>query len=92
MIQKVKLSQGQILTKNNILTYLTRARNGYDYCRFELKYGVYITIAFFRDNSFDIMTNSRQYGLWSDIQNIRRTMGLTTLTDMVFRWIQVYNR
>ena len=92
MIQKVKLTQGQILTKDNIQTCLIRARNGHDYCRFELKFGMYITIAFFKDNTCDIMTNSRALGLWTDIQNARKARSVTLLTDMVFRWIQVYNR
>lgn len=92
MIQKIKLKQGQILTKDNIRTYLNRARNGYDYCRFDMKYGIYITIAFFRDGTHDIMTNSRSLSLWTDIQNIRNQRGVLMIADAVFRWIQVYNR
>lgn len=91
MIQKVKLHQGQILTKDNIQQYLTRARNGYDYCRFELKLGTYITVAFFRDNTIDIMTNNRSLQLWNDIQNARRFRGITQLVPYVFRWLKVYN-
>jgi len=92
MIQKVKLNQGQILTKDNVSTYLTRARTGYDYCRFEMKLGTYITIAFFRDMSFDIMTNSRTIQLWQDIQIVRNTKSINQLTDYVFNWIHRYNR
>lgn len=92
MIQKIKLTQGQILTKNNINDVITRARNGYDYCLFELKYSIYIRIAFFRDNSFDIMTNSRNLSLWQDIESLRRIKSVTALTDALFRWIQVYNK
>ena len=91
MIQKVKLKQGQTLTKDNIQQYLTRARNGGDYCRFELKHGTYITIAFFKDFTYDIMTNNRSLQLWIDIQNARKLRGITTLVPYVFRWIQLYN-
>lgn len=92
MIQKVKLNRGQILTKDNISSCLTKARNGNDYCRFELKFGMYITIAFFKDNTFDVMTNSRSISLWNDIQNLRKLRGVIIITDYVFRWIQEYNR
>ena len=91
MIQKVKLHRGQILTKDNIQQYLTRARNGCDYCRFDMKQGTYILIAFFKDNTYDIMTNNRSLQLWVDIQNVRNLRGLTHLVPYVFRWIQVYN-
>lgn len=91
MVQIVKLKQGQTLTENNILQYLTRARNGYDYCRFEFKFGTYITIAFFKDLSYDIMTNSRNLSLWNDIQLLRRQPGITALVPYVCRWIKVYN-
>lgn len=92
MIQKVKLTRAQVLTKTNIREYLTRARNGYDYCRFEMKFGTYITVAFFRDNTYDIMTNNRSISLWNEIQSVKRIRSLNTLTDYMFRWIQVYNR
>lgn len=92
MIQKLKLHQGQTLTKNNIREMLNRARVNYDYFRLELKYGNYITIAFFRDNTFDVMTNNRSAALWADIKFVRNTRGLTALTDMVFKWIREYNR
>lgn len=92
MIQKVKLTQGQILTKDNLKTYLTRAKSGYDYCKISMKYGTYITVAFFRDNSYDIMTNNRSVSLWNEIQSVRRIRSMNTLIDYMFRWIQVYNR
>lgn len=92
MIQKVKLTQGQILTKDNIITHLNRARNGYDYCRFDMKHGTYITIAFFRDGSVDLMTNNRSLSLWTDISNARKLRSTSALADLVFRWIQVYNK
>ena len=92
MIQKVKLNQGQILTKRNIEDVLRKARIGYDYCRFDLKYGTYIIIAFFRDNTYDVMTNNRSQSLWTDINYIRRTRGFNALVDIVFKWIREYNR
>lgn len=91
MVQKVKLHQGQTLTVNNIQQYLTRARSGFDYCRFELKMGTYITIAFFRDNSYDIMTNNRSLQLWIEIQEARKYRGINMLAPYVFRWIKVLN-
>lgn len=92
MIQKVKLYQGQTLTKDNIMTYLNRARTGYDYFRIDMKGGMYITITFFRDNSFDIMTNSRNLSLWRDIEYVKRNRGITILGNLVFNWIRDYNR
>lgn len=92
MIQKVKLNRGQILTKDNIQQILTKARNGCDYCRIDLKYGTYITVAFFKDMTFDIMTNIRNVALWNEIENVRRQRGVIVIADYVFRWIQVYNK
>lgn len=92
MIQKIKLNQGQILTKDNIRTVLFKARTTYDYCRFDMKYGTYIIVAFFRDNTFDIMTNNRSISLWNDIRYVRTTKGITILTDIIFKWIREYNR
>lgn len=92
MIQKVKLRQGQIITKDNIIEYLNRARTGYDYFRLDMKQGVYITIAFFKDNTFEVMTNSRNLSLWRDIEYVKRTKGTTVLSNLVFKWVQEYNR
>lgn len=92
MIQKVKLNRGQILTKSNVEHVLTKARNGSDYCRFDLKYGTYITVAFFKDMTFDIMTNIRNINLWNEIQSARRQRGIIVIADYLFRWIQVYNK
>ena len=92
MIVKLKLNQGQVLTKEKIRKSLTKAKSTYDYCRIDMKHGIYITIAFFRDNTYDIMTNCRNIGLWNEINNARRLRSVTGLTDYVFSWIQVYNR
>lgn len=92
MIQKVKLHRGQILTKTNIEQYLIKARSGCDYCRFELEHDIYITIAFFKDFSYDIMTNHRSIMLWTDIQAARKTRSLSFLVSYIFRWIRQYNR
>lgn len=91
-IQKVRLTPSQVLTKDNIKNILYKARAGSDYCRIEMKVGRYITIAFFKDNTLDIMTNIWQLSLHNEIQTIRNTRSVTMLADYVFRWIQVYNR
>lgn len=92
MIQKLKLAPRQVLTKDNVRHSLERARSTYDYCRIYMKNGKYITIAFFRDNSCDIMTNIHNYGLWHEIEFVRRTPVITLIADYVFNWIQRYNR
>lgn len=92
MIQKLKLSRSQPLTKTNIQDLLQKARAGNDYCSFQLKFGTYIKIAFFRDNTYDICTNIRNLALWQEINYVRLQRGLPILTDYVFKWIQVYNR
>ena len=92
MIQKVRLNQSQVLTKENIKNLLYKARAGSDYCRIEMKMGRYITIAFFKDNTLDIMTNIYNISLWTELKQVRTNRSLTQLTDYLFRWIQVYNR
>lgn len=92
MIKKIHLNRGQILTKDNILTTLRQARLGYDYCKFQMKYGTYIIVAFFKDNTFQVFTNNRSLQLWNEIQIVIRQRGLLMLADYIFRWIQVYNR
>lgn len=92
MIQKIKLAPHQILTKDNIKTLLYRARAGSDYFRVDMKMGRYVTVAFFKDNTLDIMTNIYQISLWNEIRHIRLTRSMMELTDYIFRWIQVYNR
>ena len=92
MIQKVRLNPSQVLTKENIKNLLYKARAGSDYCRIEMKMGRYITIAFFKDNTLDIMTNIYNISLWTELKQVRTNRSLTQLTDYLFRWIQVYNR
>ena len=92
MIQKVRLTPSQILTKDNIRNLLYKARAGSDYCRIDMKMGRYITVAFFKDNTLDIMTNIYNISLWNEIRHIRTTRSVVLLTDYIFRWIQVYNR
>lgn len=92
MIQKIKLTPHQVLTNDNIKNILYKARSGYDYCRFDMKMGRYITIAFFKDNSLDIMTNIYQLALWAEIRNARTTKSIVMLANYLFRWIQIYNR
>ena len=92
MIQKIKLARGQTLTKDNIRSAWHRARSSYDYCRIDMKYGMYIIVAFFKDQTFDVMTNNRSLSLWTDIKLVRNTRGITVLTNMIFRWIREFNR
>lgn len=92
MIQKIKLTPSQVMTKDNIQKALEKARAGYDYCRIDMKFSRYILIAFFKDNTFDVMTNVYQPMLFNEIRNVRMSHGLTMLTNYIFRWIQVYNR
>lgn len=92
MIQKVTLSRGQVLTKDNILKILNNARSSFEYARFKFGNGIYITVSYYRDSSIEVFTNSRDIGLWAQIQSIRGSYSQTRVADFVFRWINSLNK
>lgn len=92
MIKKVKLLRGQILTKDNILDILKTARSGYDFAKFTFYNNTYISIEFHRDYTVDVMTNSRDLMLWTEIEALRRIMYRPdTTAEFLFRWIRKLN-
>lgn len=92
MIQKVNLPKKHVLTTSDIERILNSARSSYDYAKFIFPSNIYITVAYFRDGSIEIFTNSRDIGLWGAIQNLRSTHTQTRIVDFIFRWIQYLNK
>lgn len=92
MIQKITLSKGNILTKSNLRQILDSARSTYQYARFDLHKGIYITIQYNRDNTIEVFTNSRDINLWQQIKFLRGGYSQTKIIDFIFRWINQINK
>lgn len=92
MIEQLTTTKGQIVTVENIFTMLNSARSTNDYAKFIVSNGTYITIDFHRDHTISISTNSRDIGLWTRIESLRNNYSQTRLSDMVFYWINFWNR
>ena len=92
MIQKISLSKGQILTRNEIAQILNGARSTFTYAKVTLWDKNYLTITFNRDNTIEIATSSRELSLWNQIKSLRTNYTQTRLVDFMFRWINTQNR
>lgn len=80
------------MTKDNIQRTLNNARSTFQYARFDMGTGDYITINYSKDQKIEIMTNSRNIALWNQIEIMRRSYTQMRLVDFVFRWINTLNR
>ena len=92
MIQLVKLSRGQILTKSEITKILNNARSTYQYAKISLSNKLYLTVTYNRDNTIEISTNSRDLDLWNQIQIVKRTYTQARVIEYMFRWINKLNK
>lgn len=93
MVQQVRLNRGQVLTKDNILSTLSRARSGYNYAKFTMHNDIYITVFFNRDMTVEVTTNTRDLMLWNQIKNARmNNVPVSRLADLVFNWINMLNK
>jgi len=92
LIQKIKLNRGQILTRDNVRNILNRARMTFDYARFDLFNKFYITINFNRDRTITIATNTRDYGIWRQIDFLRTSYTVERLTEFVFSALNVLSK
>lgn len=91
MNQIVTISRGQTLTRSRLSNILNSAKSTYDYARFNLHNGIYVTISFFKDNTIEIMTNSRDIIMWQQIKTLRSTYTMSLLLDFLVRWINKIN-
>lgn len=92
MIQIVKLSKGQILTKSEITNILNSARSTFQYAKISLSNGLYITVNYNKDNTIEISTNTRDLELWNQIQIVKRSYTQARIIEYVFRWINKLNK
>lgn len=86
------IKRGQIVTRRQIEDILRDARNMYHYAKFNFYNGIYISVTFYKDNSIDIMSNSRNLVLWQNINQLRISHSQQRVVDFIFRWINNFNR
>jgi len=89
MIQKINVSKGQVLTRENIKMVLDSARSNYQYARFNLPNGIYLNVTYNRDQTIEISTNSRRIDLYQQIVVMRRSYTQIRLVTFMFRWINL---
>lgn len=92
MIQIVKLSKGQILTKSELTNILNSARSTFQYAKISLSNGMYLTINYNKDNTIEIATNTRDLELWNQIQIVKRSYTQARVIEYAFRWINKLNK
>jgi len=93
MIQTVTVKKGKPISKQEIQYALTRARSTYDYAKFILPNGKYITVNFMKDNSYEIATNVReQYQLFYDIKITKTIKSFFSLIDFLYKWLNRLNK
>ena len=93
MIQNIKLNKGQIIKTSDIQYSLIKAKSTYDYAKFTLYNGRYITVTFLRDNSFEIATDVReQYQLFYDIKVLKTVKSCWGIIDFLFKWLNRLNK
>lgn len=93
MIQNINLNKGQVITKPNLQKILNDAKFSYDYAKFNMYNGRYLTITFTKDNKYEIATNVReQYQLFYDIKIIKSVNSFYGLVDFVFKWLNILNK
>lgn len=87
MIHKVKLGKGEVLTKADLTKMINNARSSYDYFKVTLHNGIYFTIEFNRDNTVEIMTNTRDIAIWNQLRILQANFSQLRAVDQVFDWI-----
>lgn len=93
MYKTLRLTRGQVMTKEDIHANLLYARQGYDYLRIEFYNHLFLQVFFTRDYRTYIKTNSRDLMLWKEIEVIeRQPYRLPVLEDFFFKWIIKLNR
>lgn len=91
MKQLVKISKNQVLPKRVIIDALNKARSDFQYARFELSNGIYITVNYNRDLSISISTNSRSLPFYNELQSVVKIYTQMRVSELLFRWIPKLN-
>lgn len=93
MIKRISLNRCQVVTVDDIHKTLITARQGYDFCKYTLYNGIFLSVEFHRDNTVELVTNSRDMLLIREMEVIRRLpYRIDTLEKFLFRWIVKLNR
>lgn len=92
MYQNVKLKRGVNPTRNEIIKTLTSAKMTYEYARYTMDNGKYLTINFMRDNTYEIATNHMDYGIVYDIKVVKSIKNFYGVVDFVARWLPRLNK
>lgn len=93
MIKRIKLNRCQVVTIDDIHNALITARQGYDFCKYTLFDGTFLSVEFHRDQTCELVTNSRDMLLIREMEVIRRLpYRIDTLEKWLFRWIVKLNR
>lgn len=92
MIQKISLTKGQVLTKNEITKVLNSARSTFQYARFTISNNLYLNIQYNRDNTVEISTNARDITIWNQIRNLNQSYSQARIIEFVFRWINILTK
>lgn len=92
MIQRITLSKGQILTKDEITKVLNSARSTFQYARFSLSNNLYLNINYNRDNTVEISTNARDISIWNQIRSLNQSYTQARIIEFTFRWINVLTK
>jgi len=87
MVKVVSLKKGQSISKNEIKTSLDYARQTFQYARFNFYNGLYIYIAYNKDQSIEVSSNSRNITLWQQIQSLKRVYTQARIIDFLYRWL-----
>lgn len=87
----LKLSKGQILTRNNIYNLLNDARGVFGYIKFILYDGTYYNVTFNRDLTIEISTNSINPSIVRQMQNLKISWTQARIAEFIFQKINFYN-
>lgn len=92
MIQIVSLSKGQVLPKHEIQRIVNSARGTFNYAKFNLSNGIYITITYNRDLSISVSTNTRDQQFYYEMLSLQRIYTQMRVVEFLFRWINKLNK
>lgn len=92
MIHKVTLGRGQVIPKPELSQMLNNAKSSYDYFKVKLHNGIYFTIEYNRDNTVEIMTNTRDIAVWNQLRILQSNYAQLRVVDQVFDWINTLNK
>lgn len=87
MIHRISLGKGEVIVKPELLKMLNNAKSSYDYVKITLYNGVYFTLEFNRDNTVEIMTNTRDIAIWNQMRILQMNYSQQRAVDQVFEWI-----